>query len=189
MSRIASVFWTRRWRLRVASWLMEMDLDFGFTLLWGMCSIGCVVPAMISSATFRKDWMDSRFLIGVRLCSSWCEDDGRCPAFWTEQVCPWRLKDVVPMNVVLNQGSRMRIWFPRTDWARANTFLLDQPNTWESISSQSNCILLLAERKQLDGDYLGLSLLKKTSLSVWISGNLLVLCIFHWSAKKISDLH
>lgn len=51
---------------------MEMDLDFGFTLLWDMCSVGCVVEAMIHSITFIKDLVDFKDFsleLGCVLCA------------------------------------------------------------------------------------------------------------------------
>ena len=44
--------------LREASCLMEIDLGFGFTLPWGMYSVGCMVQAMIYSITLMKKLMN-----------------------------------------------------------------------------------------------------------------------------------
>lgn len=41
---------------------METGVEFEFTLLQDMCSVGCALPAMIFSIKFVKDLIDLKIL-------------------------------------------------------------------------------------------------------------------------------
>lgn len=157
-----------------------MDLDFGFTLLWDMCSVGCVVEAMIHSIMFMKDLLDLKDFsleLGCVLCA---------------------LEMMGGTQLLSTEG--WRIWYPWMLWLiRALKWQFDslektgQEQTLSSWTTQYMRVIFFIEQSHLtvgwkgtDGQRLLGPLPAKEDIPfVWINGNLLV-CIVHWSTETKS---
>lgn len=142
------------------------------------------------------------FLFGVRLFSLCFGDDGRYPTSFH-----WRLKDMVPMNAVVNQDMvpmdavvnqdmvpMDAVVYQALKWQFDSLEKTGQEQTLSSWTAQYTRVILFTEqshltvgRKETDGQrLLGPLPAKEDILSVWINGNLLVVCIVHWSTEEKS---